>query len=57
MQKLESEGWFQARQKGSHKIYKHADKPALRVVIPDHGTNKELSRVVLNNIKKTAGWK
>jgi len=46
-----------ARQKGSHKIYKHPDKPELRIVIPDHGGNKEPSIGVLNDIKKKAGWK
>lgn len=57
IQRLESEGWFQARQKGSHKIYKHPDKPELRIVIPDHSGNKEPSIGVLNDIKKKAGWK
>lgn len=57
IQKLEEEGWRLARQKGSHKIYKHSQKPELRIVLPDHGMNKEPSIGVLNDIKKKAGWK
>jgi predicted RNA binding protein YcfA (HicA-like mRNA interferase family) len=54
---LEREGWYIARQKGSHKIYKHSNKPGIRIVIPDHGGNKEPSIGVLHDIKKKAGWK
>jgi predicted RNA binding protein YcfA (HicA-like mRNA interferase family) len=57
IQKLEQEGWRLARQNGSHKIYKHPQKPELRIVLPDHGMNKEPSVGVLNDIKKKAGWK
>lgn len=57
IQRLEQEGWYLARQKGSHKIYKHLQKPELRIVLPDHGMNKEPSIGVLNDIKKKAGWK
>lgn len=57
VKKLEQEGWYLARQKGSHKIYKHPQKPELRIVLPDHGMNKELSIGVLNDIQKKAGWK
>lgn len=54
---LQNEGWYLARQKGSHKIFKHPDKPDIRIVLPDHGSNKEPSIGVLNDIKKKAGWK
>jgi predicted RNA binding protein YcfA (HicA-like mRNA interferase family) len=57
IQRLDQEGWYIARQKGSHKIYKHPDKPEARIVLPDHGSNKEPSIGVLNDIKKKAGWK
>ena len=54
---LEQDGWFLARQSGSHKIFKNNEKPELRIVLPDHGKNKEPSPGVLNDIKKKAGWK
>lgn len=57
IQNLEKERWYLARQKGSHKIYKHPNKPGVRIVLPDHGSNKEPSIGVLNDIKKKAGWK
>lgn len=57
IKKLEEEGWYMSRQKGSHKIYKHPGKPEIRIVLPDHGSNKEPSIGVLNDIKKKAGWK
>ena len=57
IKKLEAEGWYQARQSGSHKIFKNANKPNLRIVLPDHGNNREPSVGVLNDIKKKAGWK
>jgi len=56
IKKLESEGWVLVRQKGSHKQYKNTNKPDL-ITIPDHGSNKEPSIGVLNDIKKKAGWK
>jgi predicted RNA binding protein YcfA (HicA-like mRNA interferase family) len=57
IKRLKDEGWFVARQSGSHKIFKHIDKPDTRIVLPDHGNNKEPSIGVLNEIKKKAGWK
>ena len=56
VQRLTREGWYLARQKGSHKIFKHPDKPELRIVIPDHGGSEEPSIGVLKDIKKKAGW-
>jgi predicted RNA binding protein YcfA (HicA-like mRNA interferase family) len=56
IKKLESEGWVLVRQKGSHKQYKNTNKPDL-ITAPDHGSNKEPSIGVLNDIKKKAGWK
>ena len=56
IKRLEFDGWMLVRQKGSHKQYKHPDKPEL-ITVPDHGTNKELSIGVLKDILKKAGWK
>ena len=33
---LERAGWYQARQKGSHIVLKHKEKPGARVVLPMH---------------------
>ena len=57
IKQLINEGWYLARQNGSHKIFKHNSKPDVRIVLPDHGNNKEPSIGVLNDIKKKAGWK
>jgi len=57
IKQLNDDGWYLARQSGSHKIFKHAEKLDIRIVLPDHGSNKELSPGVLNDIKKKAGWK
>ncbi len=34
---VEVEGWYEVRQKGSHKIFQHAERD-FNIVIPDHGT-------------------
>ncbi len=57
IKQLQAEGWYLARQSGSHKIFKHNNKPDGRIVLPDHANNKEPSIGVLNDIKKKAGWK
>ncbi len=57
IRRLQHDGWYLARQKGSHKIYKHSEKPEMRIILPDHGLNKEPSIGVLNEIMKKAGWK
>ena len=57
IKQLYKEGWYIARQNGSHKIFKHNNKLDVRIVLPDHGNNKEPSIGVLNDIKKKAGWK
>lgn len=56
IKRLGEEGWVLARQKGSHKQYKHPDKREL-ITLPDHSSNKEPSIGVLNDIFKKAGWK
>ena len=52
IKQLSNDGWYLARQNGSHKIFKHNDKTGVRIVLPDHGSNKEISIGVLNDIKK-----
>lgn len=50
---LESDGWFQVAQKGSHRQYKHSVKKG-RVTVPDHGLNKDLAKGTENSILKQA---
>ena len=33
---LEERGWYEARQKGSHKIFKHVEDPFKHTVVPFH---------------------
>jgi predicted RNA binding protein YcfA (HicA-like mRNA interferase family) len=54
--KIESDGWYSTRQRGSHKIYKHPNKSGI-VVVPDHGANKDLAIGTEINILKQAGLK
>ena len=56
IKRLESEGWVEVRQKGSHRVFKKLGNSEL-IVLPDHGKNKEPSIGVLNDMKKKAGWK
>jgi predicted RNA binding protein YcfA (HicA-like mRNA interferase family) len=44
IKRLESEGWVQLRQKGSHRIFKKTGETEL-IVLPDHGKNKSLQQV------------
>ena len=53
---IEADGWYFARQKGSHKQYKHPLKKGI-VTIPDHGKNDELEHFLVNSILKQAGLK
>ena len=52
---LESNNWFEVRQRGSHKIFKH-DEILETLSVPDHGT-KDLGKGLINDILKTAGLK
>ena len=55
VKKLESEGWFVVRQRGSHRQYKHAKKPGLVTIA---GKPKDdLAPGTLNSIFKQAGLK
>ena len=50
---LEQDGWYLARQRGSHRQYKHATKPGT-VTIPGH-LSDELHPKTLGSIMKQAG--
>ena len=52
---IESDGWYLARTRGSHKQYKHAQKRGL-VTIPGKPSD-ELSPGTLSSILKQAGLK
>ncbi len=51
---IETDGWYEARQRGSHKQFRHPVKRGL-VTIPFHGGNKEVPKVLENSILKQAG--
>jgi predicted RNA binding protein YcfA (HicA-like mRNA interferase family) len=52
---LEGNGWSEARQSGSHKIFKHPDNPN-NIAVPVH-SGKDIPKGTLNKILKTAGIK
>jgi predicted RNA binding protein YcfA (HicA-like mRNA interferase family) len=52
---LQSDGWFQVRQRGSHRQFKHAAKRGL-VTVPGK-PNDELAAGTLNSVLKQAGLK
>ncbi len=52
---IEAQGWYFARQKGSHKIFKHDALPDI-IAVPEHG-KEDLKPGLLNDILKTAGLK
>jgi predicted RNA binding protein YcfA (HicA-like mRNA interferase family) len=51
---VEEDGWRQARQKGSHRHYKHPTKPGI-VTIAAHSENEEVPKKTLASIMKQAG--
>ena len=53
---IEKDGWYLARQKGSHKQFKHEEKSGL-VTVADHGGNSDIPKGTLNSILKQAGLK
>ena len=55
IQKLESDGWFIARQRGSHRQYKHPRKSGLVTIAGK--LNDDLAPGTLNSIFKQAGLK
>jgi len=52
---LELAGWFLARQRGSHRQFKHPKKPGLVTIAGK--PNKDLAPGTLNSIFKQAGIK
>ena len=50
---IEKDGWYLARQKGSHKQYKHPSKKGL-VTIAAHKMSDEIAPGTLNSIYKQA---
>jgi predicted RNA binding protein YcfA (HicA-like mRNA interferase family) len=52
---LKREGWFEVRQKGSHMVLHHPDRPD-QLIFPYHGS-KEIKTGLANAILKKAGLK
>ena len=50
---VEQDGWFEVRQKGSHKQFKHREKKGL-VTIPVHRLSNDLSPGLEKSILKQA---
>ncbi len=53
---IESDGWYLARQKGSHRQFKHPLKTGL-VTIAGHKLSDEVAKGTLNSVLKQAGIK
>jgi predicted RNA binding protein YcfA (HicA-like mRNA interferase family) len=53
IKKIEADGWYLARQKGSHKQYKHNSKKGI-VTIAAHKLSDEIAPGTLNSILKQA---
>jgi len=54
IQRLRDDGWFEVAQKGSHKQFKHAEKPG-RVTVPH--PLRDIPIGTLRSIEKQAGIK
>ncbi|HEV8081344.1 MAG TPA: type II toxin-antitoxin system HicA family toxin [Chitinophagaceae bacterium] len=50
---IEADGWFEVRQKGSHKQYKHSVKKGL-VTIPVHRLSNDITTGLEKSILKQA---
>lgn len=55
LRRIEKDGWYWVRTRGSHHQYKHPEKPGL-VTVPGNPGNK-LAAGMLNNILKQDGLK
>ena len=51
---IENDGWYEVRQKGSHRQYKHLVKKGL-VTIPVHRLSNDLTSGLEKSILKQAG--
>lgn len=54
LKRLNAEGWYVDRQKGSHRQLKHPDKPG-RVTVAGH-PSMDLHPDTLKSISQQAGW-
>ena len=54
IKRLEAEGWFLARVKGSHHQFKHASRPGLVTVKHPDG---DIPKATLYSIERQAGWR
>ena len=50
---IEADGWYQVRQRGSHRQFKHPTKPGLVTIAGKPG--EDLSPGTLNSVLKQAG--
>jgi len=55
LKRIESDGWYQVAQRGSHRQLKHPTKPG-RVTVAGHPA-QEMKKGTLNSILKQAGLK
>jgi len=53
IRRLKAEGWTLARTKGSHRQYRHPERPGL-VTVPH--PKRDLPKGTLRSIAKQAGW-
>ena len=54
IKKLEADGWYLARVKGSHHQFKHASRPGLVTVKHPDG---DIPKATLYSIERQAGWR
>ena len=52
---IELDGWYQVRQRGSHRVYRHRQKQGVVVIAGAPG--KDVPKGTLNVILKSAGLK
>jgi predicted RNA binding protein YcfA (HicA-like mRNA interferase family) len=52
--RLRAEGWYEVKGKGSHRNFKHAQKPG-KVTLPGH-PNDEIPPGTWASIKRQVGW-
>jgi predicted RNA binding protein YcfA (HicA-like mRNA interferase family) len=53
--RLNNEGWILHRTRGSHRIFKHPQKPEALVVVPH--PKKDIPKGTLSSIMRNAGWR
>jgi predicted RNA binding protein YcfA (HicA-like mRNA interferase family) len=54
VKRLRDDGWTQVKQVGSHRKYRHAEKPGM-VTVPMH--KGDIPKGTLASIFRQAGWK